>query len=53
MAKSKDFQFNPNFGFRDQMEHPENKGMKPTRPKARPAAPKTSIRPMAKPKNKK
>ena len=60
---TKDFEFNPNAGHRDQLSHPENRGLgggssnvpkTSPRPKPRPKnlkAPKTSPRPKARPKD--
>jgi hypothetical protein len=58
---TKDFEFNPRAGHRDQMSHPENRGLDANpnksyspRPKARPKnlkAPMTSPRPKARPKD--
>ncbi len=55
---TKDFEFNPRAGHRDQMSHPENQGLGPSnmsspRPKLRPKrlAPTSSPRPQARPAN--
>ncbi len=55
---TKDFEFNPRAGHRDQMAHPENQGLGPSnmsspRPKLRPKklAPMSSPRPQARPAN--
>ena len=55
---TKDFEFNPRAGHRDQMAHPENQGLGPSnmsspRPKLRPKrlAPTSSPRPQARPAN--
>ena len=61
MYKIDEFEFNPRAGHRDQMSHPENRGLgrnpppprNPPTPKPRPKnlAPKTSPRPKARPAN--